>query len=195
MHTQNLVQDPRASLLITQPDIVGDPLGASRLTLMGKVSKVPEADLPQARERYLARHQNASYWVDFDDFSFYQMEIVDAYFVGGFAVMGWMTADEYYQAEADPLADATSRILQHMNTDHADSLILLARVFGGVDAEEATMTAVDRLGFHIRLKTGDRLQGLRIGFIHEVRTPQETRAVLVEMVQQAREKIHAACIE
>ncbi len=30
MHTQNLLADPRSSLLVTQPDAGGDPLGASR---------------------------------------------------------------------------------------------------------------------------------------------------------------------
>src|SRR5580692_10566889 len=35
MHTQNLQADPRASLLVTQPDASGDPLGASRVTLVG----------------------------------------------------------------------------------------------------------------------------------------------------------------
>jgi putative heme iron utilization protein len=33
MHTQNLKADPRASLLVTQDDAGGDPLGASRVTL------------------------------------------------------------------------------------------------------------------------------------------------------------------
>src|SRR6202162_1580303 len=37
MHTQNLQADPRASLLVTQPDGGGDPLGASRVTLLGNV--------------------------------------------------------------------------------------------------------------------------------------------------------------
>src|ERR1700757_784181 len=32
MHTQNLQADPRSSLLVTQPDAIGDPLGASRVT-------------------------------------------------------------------------------------------------------------------------------------------------------------------
>jgi putative heme iron utilization protein len=32
MHTQNLVEDPRSSLLVTQPDVSGDPRGASRVT-------------------------------------------------------------------------------------------------------------------------------------------------------------------
>ncbi|MGB6675857.1 MAG: pyridoxamine 5'-phosphate oxidase family protein, partial [Terriglobales bacterium] len=31
MHTQNLQADPRASLLVTQADASGDPLGASRV--------------------------------------------------------------------------------------------------------------------------------------------------------------------
>jgi putative heme iron utilization protein len=34
MHTQNLQADARASLLVTQPDASGDPLGASRVTVM-----------------------------------------------------------------------------------------------------------------------------------------------------------------
>ncbi len=35
MHTQNLQADPRASLFVTEPDASGDPLGASRVTLIG----------------------------------------------------------------------------------------------------------------------------------------------------------------
>ncbi len=49
------------------------------------------------------------------------------------------------------------------------------------------MTAVDRLGFHLRLKTGDRMHGVRIAFTREVRSAEETRTVLVEMVKQARQ--------
>jgi heme iron utilization protein len=48
------------------------------------------------------------------------------------------------------------------------------------------MTLVDRLGFSLRLKTADGAKGARINFLHEVATPQDTRAVLVEMVHQAR---------
>src|SRR6266550_3919272 len=33
MHTQNLLADPRASLLVTQHEAGGDPLGESRVTL------------------------------------------------------------------------------------------------------------------------------------------------------------------
>ena len=48
------------------------------------------------------------------------------------------------------------------------------------------MTAVDRLGFHVRLKTGDRVHGRRIAFPREVTDHNEARAVLIEMVRACR---------
>jgi putative heme iron utilization protein len=186
MHTQNLQADPRASLLVAQPEASGDPLGASRITLIGNVERIPEDDMAEARTLYLARHQNSKYWVDFDDFSFYRMAVIDLYYVGGFGVMGWVEAAQYEHAMPDPLSDAAAGILEHMNADHADALVLLARKFAGIEAQEATMISVDRLGFNVRLKTPDRMRGARIAFLREVRSPDETRKVLVEMVKQAR---------
>src|SRR6266550_1499447 len=188
MHTQNLQADPRASLLITQPDANGDPLGAARVTLIGNTVAVPKSDVPEARKLYLASYPNSQYWVDFEDFSFYRMDVLDVYYVGGFGVMGWVQASDYEAAQADPLADAAGKIIEHMNADHQDGLILLARAFAGIEAQEAAMTAVDRLGFHVRLKTPDGMRGARIAFLREVGNPDETRKVLVEMVQQARQR-------
>src|SRR5215468_9320052 len=45
MHTQNLQADSRASLLVTQPDSSGDPLGSSRVTLVGTILPLPEAEI------------------------------------------------------------------------------------------------------------------------------------------------------
>src|SRR5579863_336712 len=99
MHTQNLQADPRASLLVTQPDTTGDPLGAARITLVGSVLPVPKPDVAEARELYLTRHANSRYWVDFEDFAFCRMDVVDVYYVGGFGVMGWVAASEYRLAQ------------------------------------------------------------------------------------------------
>ncbi len=186
MHTQNLKVDPRASLLVTQPGTGDDPLGASRVALVGNALPIPSPEVPEARNLYLERHANSKYWVDFEDFSFYRLDVVDVYYVGGFGVMGWVAPSDYDHAQPDPLADAAAGILQHMNTDHKDALVLLARQFAGIESQEATMTAVDRLGFHVRLKTQNGMKGARIAFLREVSNPGETRKVLVEMVQQAR---------
>ena len=191
MHTQNLKADSRASLLVTQPDASGDPLGASRVTLVGNVATVPNEDVTDARALYLARYANSKYWVDFEDFSFYRMAVVDVYYVGGFGVMGWVSASEYDLAKADPLADAADEIIRHMNADHRHALLLIAEVFGGMESQEAAMTSIDRLGFHARLKTADGMRGIRIAFPREVGSSAETRAVLVEMTQAARREAAA----
>ena len=187
MHTQNLQADPRASLLVTQHEASGDPLGESRVTLLGNVLLIPEPEVAEARKLYLERYDNSKYWVDFEDFSFCRMDVVDVYYVGGFGVMGWVTASEYDHAQADPLADAAAGIVQHMNADHRDALLLLARVLAGIESQEAAMISVDRLGFHVRLKTQDGMRGARIGFVREVSNAEETTKVMVEMVQQARQ--------
>jgi putative heme iron utilization protein len=188
MHTQNLKADSRASLLVTLPNAEGDPLGASRVTLMGNVLTVTEPELAQTRKLYLERYANSKFWVDYEDFSFYRMEVVDVYYVGGFGVMGWVAASEYGAAHPDPLADAMAGIIEHMNVDHKDSLILLVRRFADIKAEEAAMTAVDRLGFQVRLRTAEGVRGSRIAFLREVCSPEEARSILVEMIEQARQR-------
>jgi len=183
MHTQNLLQDRRASLLITQPDVSGDPLGAARLTLLGEVNEVASEEV---RELYLTRYENAKFWRDYTDFSYHRLEVSGVYFIGGFGVMGWVSAEDYRSARPDPLAEAAPGIIEHMNADHGDALRLIARHFAQEEANEATMTAVDRLGFHLRLKSGDRVYGRRVAFLREVTTSEEARTVLAEMVRQAR---------
>jgi putative heme iron utilization protein len=186
MHTQNLEADPRASLLVTQPDWHDDPLAAGRLTLMGEARRVAGGDLAEARGAYLERHPRAGYWVDFEDFAFWRLTIIDAYFVGGFAAMDWLSAADYGAARPDPLADAAAGIVEHMNRDHPDALLAYARHFAGEAADEATMVTVDRLGFKLRLRQGERLSSVRIAFPREVTTAAQSREVLIEMLQRAR---------
>jgi heme iron utilization protein len=183
MHTHNLRQDPHASLLIAQPEVSGDPLGAARLTLVGEATPAPAAEV---RELYLSRYENAKFWQDYTDFAYYRLEVSAAYFIGGFGVMGWIAAEDYRSAPPDPLAKAAPAIIRHMNDDHADALRLIAQRFLGEAPDEAAMTAVDRLGFHLRLKSGDRIHGQRVAFLREVRNTEDARAVLVEMVRQAK---------
>ena len=188
MHTQNLREDGRCSLFVMQAAAVGDPLGAARATLVGNAAVVGEEEKAAVKEIYLARHANASYWVDFADFHFFRLEPVDMYYVGGFGVMGWVEAGDFAEAKADPLADAAAGIMAHMNADHAESMVTLAKAYAGIEGTEASMTSIDRLGFTLRLKTAEGMKGPRINFLREVHDAQETRMVLVEMVKAAKAK-------
>ncbi|MBI2468197.1 MAG: DUF2470 domain-containing protein [Candidatus Rokubacteria bacterium] len=184
-HTQNLRADPRASLLVTEAAEGGDPLAVGRATLMGDATLVPAAEA-EVRAAYLARHPTAAYWVDFSDFAFYRLELRDIYYVGGFARMDWVEPAEYAEARPDPLADAAAGILEHMNRDHADALVTFARALARAEADAATMVAVDRLGFKLRLRRGPRLPSARLAFPREVRSAEECRAALIEMLRGAR---------
>ena len=183
MHTQNLREDPRASLLVTQPDVSGDPLGAARLTLVGNAAEVPAAEV---RELYLSRYENAKFWQDYTDFAYYRLDVSGVYFIGGFGVMGWIAPEDYASASPDPLAEVAPAIIRHMNADHAEALRLIARRFADEASDEAVITSVDRLGFHLRLKSGDRIHGLRLAFLREVRDAGDARTVFVEMTRQAK---------
>jgi putative heme iron utilization protein len=186
MHTQNLLRDPRASLLVTQAEVHHDPLAIARITLMGTVTRVPQNDLAPIRDNYLKRYPEADQWADFGDFAWFRMEMKESYLVGGFGIMGWIDAADYDQAEVDPLADIAASVLEHMNHDHADALVLLARHVGQCPADSATMTAVDHLGFHLRIEHQGTRQDLRLPFPQAVRSASKVRQVLAQMVQQAR---------
>src|SRR5512144_1571754 len=173
MHTQNLD---------------ADPLAMARVTLMGRAQRLPAADRAVAREVYLARHRNAVHWVDYGDFGFWRLDLTDVYFVGGFGAMDWLAVDGYETARPDPLADAAPGIIEHMNRDHADALILYARVLGPVAADAAEMVAVDRLGFKLRARVGDGLEGCRIGFPREGTDAGHCLRVLIEMLEDCRRR-------
>jgi putative heme iron utilization protein len=185
IHTQNLLADRRASLLIMQSGAGSDPLGSARATLMGSVERVQDAP-DSLRDAYLACHPEARHWIDYSDFSFFQLRVTDVYFVGGFGVMGWVASGEYEVAEADPLAGAAAGIIGHMNNDHAEALRQITAHFGKADAEEATMVAVDRLGFVVRARTAEGVKGLRINFPEPARSREDARRLLVAMTREAR---------
>lgn len=61
----------------------------------------------------------------------------------------------YHEANSDFASSFRDpyKLWRTMNADHKDALVLLARTFARIESTEAMMTAVDRLGFHVRLKT------------------------------------------
>lgn len=188
-HTRNAAADPRASVIVTEPFPDGsDPLAAGRVTLIGDLLEVGDDERPAVRDRYLAENPASAYYIDFGDFSFWRLEVRSVRYVGGYGRMGWVEASDYARAVADPLAGAPAAgIIEHMNADHADSLVLFARAFGGrPDATEATMTAVDRYGFDVVAGGATGRAALRFGFDSPVATAPEVRPAMIRLVERAR---------
>jgi putative heme iron utilization protein len=188
-HTRNAAADPRASLIVTEPFPEGsDPLAAGRVTLIGDLLEVTGGERPAVRDRYLAANPASAYYIDFGDFSFWRLEVRSVRYVGGYGRMSWVEAGAYSTAEADPLAgEAAVAVLEHMNVDHGDSLVLMARVLGGrEDASEAVMTAVDRYGFDVVVGGSGGRAALRLGFDTPVATAAAVRPAIIRLVERAR---------
>lgn len=81
-HTKNLLKNPSASMLI-EPTQIPDAglLTRPRVTLSGNMHKTTSNN---AREIFLKCHPDASEYVNFADFSIWQIAIEEAYFVAGF---------------------------------------------------------------------------------------------------------------
>lgn len=195
-HTANLAERPEASLLLMEgsPAKAGDedPLARARVTILGPCRRAPEGEADEAREIFLKAHPSASRYAGFKDFAIYRLDPAALRYVGGFGRMAWVTAEEYREAEPDPLAPSAAGILSHMNKDHADTLLAYARMLAGApDAEEAVMNSVDRYGFEMRARTpgGERL--LRLGFDPPLATTDEVRKAMIALARAAREKAAA----
>jgi heme iron utilization protein len=186
VHTQNVIADARASLLVMQSGSGADPLGSPRATLLGSTHRIDEPE-ESVRQEYLKRHPSARHWIGFSDFSFFRLDVAHIYFVGGFGVMGWVQQNDYATAAADPLADAAAAIMEHMNRDHADALRDITQRFGGLDALDATIVSCDRLGFVVRVRTAEGMKGTRIAFSEPVASREDARRMFVEMARQSRE--------
>lgn len=93
-HTKNLSTNPRASVFFARHD-VSNPLAEARVTLTGKIERMAEEDVAEARTRYLAKHPEAAQWAQFKDFAFYRLAVHEIRFVEGFGKMGWLDVEEY----------------------------------------------------------------------------------------------------
>jgi hypothetical protein len=187
-HTKNLERDPRASLLVAERG-ADDPLANGRVTLLGPCTRV-DGDDGSARAAFLLAHPNAAYYADFRDFAFWKLRVNAIRYIGGYGRMSWISQADWQAAEPDPLAPSAAGTLAHMNTDHADALVLYCKAFSNATRlTAATMTGVDRYGFDMSAMTPEGPRPVRVAFAKPVTTPEEARAALVAMVKDARSKL------
>ncbi len=186
-HTRNLRNDARASLLVAESHRA-DPLANGRVTLIGDCRKLADAgELERARDAFLAVHPSLAYYANFGDFGYWRLVVFAVRYIGGYGRMSWVEASAFLAAEPDPLAPHAVRILDHMNADHADALVLCCRAFSkATDASVATMTSVDRYGFEMSALTAAGPRPIRLAFTREVRTADDARRELVDLVARAR---------
>jgi heme iron utilization protein len=182
-HTRHLASDPRLSLLLVQTG-PGDPLAHPRVTIMGTGECVIDPDGRAAlKARFLAKHPESALYADFGDFAFWRVAMDEAHLTGGFGRQGHFKAESLTTSldGAEALVAAEAQALSELNRHHRDALARFAAALGRPDGPWRA-TGIDPEG--IDLGCDDRTA--RIAFSRPVRTLQDLRAILPELVEAAR---------
>ncbi|MBE7160916.1 MAG: pyridoxamine 5'-phosphate oxidase family protein [Williamsia herbipolensis] len=192
-HGRNLATDPRASLAVVAPTSDTDPLAGSRITLAGRVEKPTGDEYDAARTAHLAAVPAARHYVDYSDFTLWVLRVERVRWVGGYGRMDSATGADYAVAQPDPVAPASGPAVEHLNADHADSLVSMAQAFGGFpDATAATCTAADRYGLDLKVTTPRGVAYTRVGYATPIDGIDDLRAATVDLARRARETTETA---
>ncbi|MDQ8045827.1 MAG: DUF2470 domain-containing protein [Solirubrobacteraceae bacterium] len=189
-HGRNLAREAKASISIAEPVEDGaDPLDRARITLAGHVVVPEGAEADAALEAHAKHFPFARSYAKYDDFTIYVLKVDRVRWVGGFARMASVEAEDYAAATPDPTGPGAAYARRHLNEDHADSLLLWARTFGGyADAAVATCESIDRYGVDLKVTTPRGDAPVRVGFLEPVTEPGGLRGATVALAKAARER-------
>lgn len=185
-HGRNLAGDQRVSLSIVAPQSQTDPLASGRITLAGVVEQPAGEELIAARGAHLASVPAAKYYIEYSDFTLWVMRVRRVRWVGGYGRMDSATAEDYAAAAPDPVSPTAARAIEHLNADHADSLVGMARALGGFpDATAAECTAADRYGLDLKVTTPRGVAYTRVGYAAPIASAGDLRGATVELARRA----------
>ncbi|GAY13908.1 HugZ family protein [Mycobacterium sp. shizuoka-1] len=186
-HGRNLLADPRASLAVVAPTTESDPLASGRITLAGVAERPTGDDVAAARAAHLAAVPAAKYYVDYSDFTLWVLRVHRVRWVGGYGRMDSATAADYAAAAPDPVRPDAAGALAHLNADHAEALVEMARALGGYpDTTTAVCTGIDRYGLDLRVQTPRGVGYTRVGFGTSLSSADELRTAAVDLIARAR---------
>jgi heme iron utilization protein len=188
LHGRNLADDQRASLAVSAAIGEGDdPSDSGRVTLAGRVEEPSGDELDAARAAYHSAVSSGEVFTEFGDFTFWLLRPEQIRWVGGFGRMAGTDPQRYASAEPDPVAPNAAFAVEHLNDDHADALLDMARaVAGHTDATAATCLRADRYGLDLDVRTPRGRALARVGFARPATAPDGLRAATVELARRAR---------
>ncbi|OZG74618.1 heme iron utilization protein [Hahella sp. CCB-MM4] len=87
--------------------------------------------------------------------------------------------------------DEITSIVDHMNQDHADTIVNYVRYYGGVDGViSASLHSINQNEIYIDVVAHSLSCRLAIPLIRPLTSVTDARIILVEMAKQARSGLH-----
>jgi heme iron utilization protein len=185
LHTNNILGDPRVSLMLDER-AEGDPLEGARIMLAGRAEEANGEDAKILRRRYLNAHPSAEAFVDFKDFSFFRIHPSGAHLVAGFGRIVDLKPEQFLTdiSDAAALLQAEPDAIDHMNADHLEATNLYATRLLGAEAADWRCTGCDPGGLDLQAGSDT----LWLDFPDRVTSPGELRKMLVRLAGEARAK-------
>ncbi|KAK9835196.1 hypothetical protein WJX81_005094 [Elliptochloris bilobata] len=184
IHTRNIIEDPRCSLVVQLPGWTG--LANARVTIFGDVFQLPPELQESAKEVFLQKQATKrERWVS-GNFSFFRMHrISDIYFVGGFGTVQWVDVAEYASVKPDQIAMVEPHhTLKVLNEKFSEALRhKLSRP--QLAADDAAFISIDRLGTDVRVRHGNEYSVERLSFDTHVHTVEEALVATDSLLQGA----------
>ena len=180
VHTKNILADPRISLMLDERK-QGDPLEGARVMLMGTAVASKDSN---DRRRYLARHPEAELFTGFADFGFYRLTLETAHLVAGFGRIVDLAPPDVLISldDAGALIAAEVEIVDHLNSEHAETLRVYATKLLGAPDGAWRCTGCDPEGLELQLGRS----ALRLPFRRRVISPGALRQLLKQLAEEAR---------
>lgn len=186
-HRRNLEADDRASLMVAAPGATRDPLAGGRVSLAGRARMAEGEEEPRARGVHIAAVPQAAAYAGFEDFAFWVLDVERVRWVGGYGRMDSVDAESFARAEADPVVNQAAFAIRHLNDDHPDALLTMARALGGhPDATAATCTGADRYGLDLRVETPRGTAPTRVHYAEPISEADGMRSATVELARRSR---------
>jgi len=178
-HSRNIAADDRVSLLFAKS--AREAISQGRTSVIGRAKP---CDDPLLKKRFLTRHESTRSFAQFTDFRLYRVEVDSVHFVGGFGNIHTLDRAEimFDTAAMGALAAAETEIIDHMNTDHSESVNLYAHNLVGRPGMDWRLTGIDPEGIDLGRNDADA----RLDFDQVVSNPDEARAALVKLAHAAR---------
>ncbi|OSQ37035.1 HugZ family protein [Thalassospira mesophila] len=200
-HTRHIHNDPRVSLLFrpacpvasaspVNPGTASSPTppapltATQRLTVFGTATRTDDDFL---RRYYLACQPDAALYAGFGDFGFYRVNVVAAYWVGGFGKQRRLRGDQLVRPDTGELAHHHDDLVHYLNStaqNRIDQIVAHNTRPGGDSATGWKVVTIDCDGMN--LTCNDTV--LRIDFPHTISSMIEGQKILVEMGQKRHKK-------
>jgi len=143
---------------------------------------VVEKDLDDCKMRFHSIFPESKKYSEMHDFKFYELKIKHVRWIGGFGKIAWLDAENWSHKTPDWHGNE-SRIIDHMNDDHGNTIFSALHGQHGIIDNSAKMAFISTDGYYIDCKRGLHF----IQFSEPCFTMKKFKDMLIKLAKEYRE--------